>query len=429
MAKPIGVRSAASRIQVLATRARRRVVLLGGAGAMGRITIRDFQRTADPALELVVGDRDLAPVRDLDVHAVLVDVTDRGSLRRATDGAFAVIASLPYRFNVDIMRAALDAGAHYVDLGGLFHTTRRQLALAPEFARAGRMAILGMGSAPGILNVLAVHAARGMDRVREIHCMVGAHDRTRVRNAPPLGFGYSPDTLLDEFVMDSAVFRNGEFAMVPALDARERVEVRFPPPVGRIAIDSTLHSEVATLPLSFADRGIREVTFRQGFEPEFLARLQFVVRLGLADMQPLAVANGSREGGEDAHRVVPRRVLQALLKRFPAPEVVGRPRRDEILRTLVVGTRQGRTIAVAADCHAGPRAGWGMGPDIDTGAPPSIVVQLLASGAMPVRPGVWAPEQVVPVAPFLAELARRGMRVTLRRGVTRPQRPRARARA
>jgi hypothetical protein len=190
-----------------------------------------------------------------------------------------------------------------------------------------------------------------------------------------------------------------------------------------------LHSEVATLPLSFADRGIREVTFRQGFEPGLLSRLQFVVRLGLAGMQPVAVANGSQEGDEPAHCVVPRRVLQALLERFPAPEVIGAPRRDEILRTLVVGTRGGRTVVVAADCHAGPRAGWGMGPDIDTGAPPSIAVQLLASGAMPVQPGVWAPEQVVPVTPFLRELARRGMRVTLRRGVARPVRPRPRSRS
>jgi saccharopine dehydrogenase-like NADP-dependent oxidoreductase len=257
--------------------------------------------------------------------------------------------------------------------------------------------------------------------------MVGAHDRTRVRNAPPLGFGYSADTLLDEFVMDSAVFRGGKFHMVPALDPAERVMVQFPPPVGRIAIDTTLHSEVATLPLTFKHRGVREVTFRQGFEPAFLERLQFVVRLGLADTAPVPLsANGTRAGSSDAHAVSPRRLLQVLLSRFPAPEVVGRPNRSEVLRTLVVGTRAGRSVAVSADCRVGPRAGWGVGPDIDTGAPPSIAVQLLASGEMPMCPGVWAPEQVVPVEPFLRELRRRGMRVSVRPTATRPQRVRAR---
>jgi saccharopine dehydrogenase-like NADP-dependent oxidoreductase len=403
-------------------RAARRVVILGGAGAMGRITTRDFLRTARGRIEVVIGDRDPDAARDLGVEAVGVDVNDPDSLRRALDGAFAVIASLPYRFNLAAMQGALAAGAHYVDLGGLFHVTRRQFELAPDFESAGLMAILGMGSAPGILNVLAVHGAARLDRVRAIHCMVGAVDRTKYRNLPPLGFGYSPDTLLDEFLMDSAVFRAGKFRLVPALDAGEQVAERFPAPVGRVVLHSTLHSEVATLPLSFAKRGVREVTFRQAFEPETLAHLQFIVRMGFADTEPLLLGAGrggargvDAAGAPVSRRVIPRDVLNALLARFPAPEPIGKPNRYEILRTRVVGTQQGRKVSVVADCHAGPRAGWGIGPDIDTGAPPSIAVQLLASGEMPVRPGVWACEQVVPVAPFIRELERRGMQVRVRR--------------
>ncbi len=400
----------------------RRVVILGGAGAMGRITIRDFLRTARGRIEVVVGDRDAEAARDLGVATVAVDVNDPASLRRALDGAFAVIASLPYRFNEAAMQGALAAGAHYVDLGGLFHITRRQFALARDFESAGLMAILGMGSAPGILNILAVRGAEGLDRVHEIHCMVGAVDHTRYRNVPPLGFGYSPDTLLDEFLMESAVFRAGKFRMVPALDPGEQVAERFPAPVGRVMLHSTLHSEVAMLPLSFAARGVREVTFRQGFEPETLERLQFVVRMGLADTEPLVLGAGrggargvDAAGAPVSRRVIPRDVLNALLARFPAPEPVGKQSRYEILRTRVVGLQKGRKVSVVADCHAGPRAGWGIGPDIDTGAPPSIAVQLLASGEMPVRPGVWACEQVVPAAPFIRELERRGMQVKVRR--------------
>ena len=69
-------------------------------------------------------------------------------------------------------------------------------------------------------------------------------------------------------------------------------------------------------------------------------------------------------------------------------------------------------MTVTADCHADNQAGHGIGPDIDTGAPPSIAVQLMLAGEMKVRPGVWAPEQVVPVAPFVRELRQRGMIVT-----------------
>ncbi len=388
-------------------RSQPRMVILGGAGAMGRITARDMARTGRGVVEVVVADRDVRAVRIPGVETVQVDVSDPASLRRALKGAYATIASLPYRLNLAAMHGALDAGAHYVDLGGLFHVTRKQLALHRAFRRRGVMAILGVGSAPGILNVMAARSARDLETVREVHCLVGAVDRTRFRHPPILGFGYSADTLLDEFAMPSAVFRNGRFAMVPPLDPRERVTVEFPKPVGRLFVDSTLHSEVATLPLSFADRGIREVTFRQGFETEFMERLRFLVRLGLVD-------TGAFEPGANGRPIVPRQVLLALLRRQPAPIPIGKPARYEVLRTVVRGLRRGRAVTITADCHAGPSAGWGIGPDIDTGAPPSIAVQLMAAGEIPIRPGVWPVEQVVPPAPFVRELERRGMRVTER---------------
>jgi lysine 6-dehydrogenase len=383
---------------------------------MGRIMVRDLQRTSGGKVRIVVADRDVSAAPGLRVETTQVDVTDSGSLRRALDGAYATIASLPYRYNLQAMHGALEAGAHYVDLGGLFHMTRRQLELGPEFERRRLMAILGMGSAPGIVNVLATLAARGLDAVREIHCLVGGIDRTRYRNMPPLWFGYSADTLLDEFTMPSPVFRAGRFTTVPALDPGERVSVHFPGPVGTIPVDTTIHSEVATLPLSFGDRGIREVTFRQGFDTEFRDRLSFLVQLGLAETTALA---SSLSQGSNCSGIVPRDVLLKLVGRFPPPVPIGKPHRYEVLRTVVAGMHRGRRVTVTADCHAGSNAGWGIGPDIDTGAPPSIAVQLMLSGEIELRPGVWAPEQVVPAGPFVRELSRRAMRVTCRRRAVR----------
>jgi saccharopine dehydrogenase-like NADP-dependent oxidoreductase len=389
-----------------------RIVILGGAGAMGRITAVDLLRTSGRRLQVVVADRDFSAVRGLPVETTYVDVTDPGSLRRALDGAYAAIASLPYRYNLDAMHGALEAGVHYIDLGGLFHVTRRQLELSAKFKRNGVMAILGMGSAPGIVNVMAVLAARGLDKVREIHCLVGGIDQTRFRRASPLGFGYSVDTLLDEFTMPSAVFRDGRFRMVPPLDPSERVAINFPVPVGTLGVDTTLHSEVATLPLSFHKRGIREVTFRQAFERDFREKLSFLVQLGLTDTSELSSSLLCHGNG---HGIVPRDVLLALVKRLGPPVPVGKAVRYEVLRTVVCGTMGRRRVMVTADCHADNNAGNGVGPDIDTGAPPSIAVQLMVAGEMKTRPGVWAPEQVVPVAPFIRELRRRGMLVTCRK--------------
>jgi saccharopine dehydrogenase (NAD+, L-lysine-forming) len=352
---------------------------------MGRIIARDL--AANRSIDVVVADR-----VGTGASFRKTDVTDPRSLARALRGAGVVIASLPYRFNLEAMRGALAAGAHFVDLGGLFHMTRRQLALAPAFREKGLMALLGMGSSPGIVNLLAVHAAEGLERVSEVHCQVGSVDRSRYVSAPPLGFGYSVETLLDEFFLPSAVFRNGKLLMVPPLDPAERVEARLPAPVGKLRLDTTLHSELATLPGYFRERGVREVTFRQGFDAGFVEKLSFLVRLGLAEPGP-------------------RRVLLELLGRFPPAVTKGKPWRYEVLRVVIRGRRGGKPVIVTADCHAGPKAGRGVGPDIDTGAPPSIAAQMIVSGAMPVRPGVWAPEEVVPLGPFFREVERRGMLV------------------
>jgi saccharopine dehydrogenase-like NADP-dependent oxidoreductase len=107
-------------------------------------------------------------------------------------------------------------------------------------------------------------------------------------------------------------------------------------------------------------------------------------------------------------------VLLRLIDRLPKPVLRGRPERFEVLRNVVRGRRRGRAVTVTADCVVGPRAGGGVGPDIDTGAPPSIAVQLMLAGEIPLRPGVWAPEQVIPTEPFVRELERRGMRVSQR---------------
>jgi lysine 6-dehydrogenase len=376
----------------------KRVVILGGAGAMGRIIARDMKE-AGVAVP-VIADRDLGPARDLDVELVPADVLDPDTLARALAGAACVIASLPYRMNLAAMDAALAAGAHYIDLGGLFHMTFRQRERHAAFRDAGLMAILGMGSAPGIVNVMAAHLAEGMTRVEAVHIMVGAHDGTRWESPPLLPFGYSPDTLLDEFALPSAVFRGGKMQMVPPLDPAERRRERFPDPVGELDLDTTLHSEVATLPEYFQDRGVREVTFRQGFEAGFADRLRLLVQLGLVDTQALPGIG-----------VAPRDVLKALLGRLPSPRPAGPIQRHEILRVRVVGSEGGPPEAVTLDCHAGADAGGGVGPDIDTGAPPSIAAQLLGD-ELPLRPGVFAPEEVIPWGPFRRELERRGLTIS-----------------
>ena len=115
-----------------------------------------------------------------------LNVQNEESAARAFDQHDVVLNCASYRLNVSVMRAALRARVPYIDLGGLYHVTLDQLALHEDFAQAGLTALLGMGSAPGITNVMAGALAAQMDRVEEVHVRVACQDEARAGSLPTL---------------------------------------------------------------------------------------------------------------------------------------------------------------------------------------------------------------------------------------------------
>jgi saccharopine dehydrogenase-like NADP-dependent oxidoreductase len=268
-----------------------------------------------------------------------------------------------------------------------------------------------MGSAPGIVNVLARAGADRLDEVDEIHVAVGTSVRTARKSVSPLETSYSLQTVLDEASLPAAVFSRGALRFVPPMSHPEAVD--FPEPVGRQHPACTLHSELATLPRSFQRQGVREVSFRIAFPGDLGDRLRFVHALGLTSTTSIAVGSA---------KVVPRDVLRALLSREPGPVDPGSPDEYEVLRVTLRGRRAGRTVEDVLDCHVPGMPAWGIGVDIDTGAPASIAAQMIMAGSITAR-GVVPPERAVSPEPFFSELTRRGMSIHRRTRRTDNRRP------
>jgi saccharopine dehydrogenase (NAD+, L-lysine-forming) len=386
-----------------------RIVILGGAGAIGREIARDLAGDAG-VRELIVADRDREGAggveRSIDrpgVHAAAIDVSDRPAVVRLIDAADAVVNAVQYTFNVEVMTACLEAGTHYLDLGGLFHTTRRQLRLDDDFRRAGLLAILGIGSCPGVANVQARLLA---DRFEELHSLRIYNGATCGRT-DSLAWSYSIQTILDEMTTPAVVYRDGEFREAPPLGEEETY--RFQDPIGATRVHLSLHSEVATLPLSFADRGLRECTFkisRFGYSEAAFERLRRLVDLGFASTAMIEAGGVS---------VRPRDVLIELLKRSAGAAPGGNPGFKEII-TEARGRRGGRPALSRAHTSAWPPDGRSIsGGTLLVAAPAAIVARQLAAGAIAAS-GVRAPEQVIDPAPFFAQLEERGARTTVSDG-------------
>lgn len=308
--------------------------------------------------------------------------------------------AVQYGFNLTVMEASLAAKVPYLDFGGLFHMTRRQLALDERFRAAGLLAIPGFGQVPGISNVLAMEACEDLERVDSLILRDGWRDLTE--NGPEISFTWSPSTFLDEMVMPAVVFEQGAYHDHPAMSGEEEYE--FLPPVGRTRLYRTLHSEPATLPESLRDKGIQHCEWKEGGPG--IEVLRTMALLGLGSDQPLEVRGQS---------VTPRDFVLALLKReklLGAPE--GVVVNDwEVLDIEVRGTRNGQPVVRHAVARFPPRPDWHLtATEYAVGVAGAIGAELIASGQVTAR-GVVPPERCIPAGPLRVALKARGIETAI----------------
>lgn len=384
--------------------------VIGGAGAMGRITVRDLVQTAPESAQIIIADYDYERANELaksfsrkNIKAVKVDVNNKSETVKSLKGIDIIINCVQYQYNISLMEIALDLDCHYIDLGGLFHVTRKQMELKDKFKEKNKMAIIGMGAAPGITNVLASYAADTMDSVKEIHIRLGSKDRTKYVPKPVLAISYSLKTILEEFSFEPAIFTKGKFKFVKPMSGDE--PHRFPLPIGIQKPMYTIHSEVATLPLSYKNKGIKEVSFKIAFSEEFTEKVRFLRDLGLGSHDIINIQGVN---------VTPIDVINKIAMSQPPVKQVGELKQYEIVRAIVKGSRKNKKVTMLVDCHTSGKKEWDLGTDINTGCPPSIVAQMILNGQIKGK-GVLFPESAIPHEIFFKELEKRNMYIKIQK--------------
>jgi lysine 6-dehydrogenase len=381
-----------------------RVAVIGGAGGMGRVTVADLA-CSQGVEEARVVDLDRERARELaDVLGDPVTVAAADDRRTAIEGVDAVVNAASHRLNVPVMEACLEAGAHYTDLGGLFHFALAQYELDEAFGERGLAAAISVGSAPGLTNMLAAACCERLDAVDSIEIADAFIPGREPSPTDPYVPPYAAATLIDEFTEPAAVFLDGELRMVPA-DSGARV---YDFPEASVECVYTIHSEPATLPRSYAAKGIRNVEWRLGLPALDVQRFRSFIAAGLTSREPIDVA------GDE---VVPRDVLASVLMRQARTvDPPDDPEGIEWFRVIVTGARGGRPASLVAEMRVGEREEWEAGAGaMVTGTPPSVAAQLLCRGER-LRDGVGGPEAMLPVGTFFAELARRGLTGVLHDG-------------
>ncbi len=215
-----------------------------------------------------------------------VDVTDIDELSSILEKYDAVVNATWYENNLHVMRACLNAGCHYNDLGGLFHMTRKQLLLDEEAKSRGISVIVGGGESPGITNVMCALAAEGMTGVESVKIYAGAKETGQNRE---LVFPFSISTVIDEYTKRPVEYVNGKYTEVAPLSGDE--VVNFPEPVGENVCHYSIHSETATLPATIG-KGVRNVEFRLGISEKMVKTLTPLLETGMLSDEPKIPVDG-----------------------------------------------------------------------------------------------------------------------------------------
>ncbi len=343
-----------------------------------------------PFLQPYVGER-LTPVQ--------VDANDRAAIRQVMEGVSATMSAFPYYLNLGMAVAAIDSGSHFCDLGGNTEIVLQQKQLHERARERGVSVIPDCGLAPGMVNILAAHGIRQLERPRAVYIKVGGLPE---HPEPPLNYQvvYSLEGVLDYYTTRSWVLREGRPMQVEALSEVEEVEF---PEVGRLEAFHTAGG-LSTMAQTYAGR-LETIEYKTLRYPGHAQAIRLLRELGLLDADPISVKG---------QQVIPRDLFLAVV----GPRLRKDPRQSPdlvVLRVEAEGeSEEGEEVSLCWELVDRFDVATGITAMMrTTGYSLAIIGALQAEGR--IEPGVWTPDESVPAPDYVEALRQRGVMIRERR--------------
>jgi lysine 6-dehydrogenase len=321
-----------------------------------------------------------------------VDANDRAAIREVMQGVDATMSAFPYYFNHEMAAAAVDSGSHFCDLGGNTEIVLQQKELHERAVAKGVSIIPDCGLAPGMVNILAEHGIRQLDRPTSVRIKVGGLPQNP---EPPLNYQvvYSLEGVLDYYTTLSWILRDGEPMQVEALSEVEELDF---PGIGRLEAFHTAGG-LSLMAQRYEGR-LDSMEYKTLRYPGHADAIRLVRELGLLGLDPVDV-KGTKIVPRDAFMAI----VGPLLKKDPStsPDQVA-------LRVEVSGEKDGRDVTLRWDLldRFDPSTGT-TAMMRTTGYSLSTTAIFQATGR--VAPGVGTPDEAMPAEPYIQELKKRGI--------------------
>jgi saccharopine dehydrogenase (NAD+, L-lysine-forming) len=369
-----------------------KIIVLGGCGVVGSVAVRTLASLPDFS-EIVIGDINIGLADDIindigsdKISAIHVDAKHPESIKNTIKGSDVVLNCVGpfYTFAPIILRAAIESGKNYVDVCDDIDATIAILKLNNAAKKANIAALIGMGSSPGVTNILAKYAAA--DLLDEVEAV----DLYHAHGGEPIE---GPAVIAHRFhamMIDIPVFVDGQLKMARFFEESGKAleeEVDFAG-LGTFKVSPYPHPETITLPKYIP--GVKRVTNKGTvLPPEYFELTSEMVRLGLASDETVNVKGA---------KVVPMDFAIAYLIN----------QREKILRQTNFGIQRGCVKIVVRGKLKGKShqfvfslASQGQALGEGTGIPAAIGAVLMQRGLITEK-GVLPPEACIIPSDFLA---------------------------
>jgi saccharopine dehydrogenase (NAD+, L-lysine-forming) len=356
--------------------------------------------------DIVVADINMAAARkvvkeakEAKLTAVELDAESPESIRKAIAGSAVVLNCVGpfYKYGPLILKTVIGAGINYVDVCDDFDATEALLAMDEKAKKAGVSALIGMGSSPGVANVLVRFCADSLlDKVEAVD-IYHAHGGEKIEGAAVVKHR------IHSMKMDIPVFLDGKFSAVKLFEDSGRAleeEAEFEN-VGTYRVYAYPHPETITLPKYL--KGVKRVTnLGLVLPPAYAELIKGMVRLGITDEEPVEV---------QGQKVIPQEFAVAfiLAQRGRLTKEAGITEPMGCLKIVVKGYKDGGKNTYIFSMSS---RGQGMGEG--TGIPAAIGAIIMATGKIKEK-GVLPPEACVNPMDLL-ELARTSVKAAGGRG-------------
>ncbi len=370
--------------------------LVLGAGAQGSACA--FELLQRPEVDRVVlADLDVNEPRPFLKHflggaleLLILDATDEVAVRSALESVDGVASALPYYFNLDMTRLAIESKANFCDLGGNTEIVDQQRKMTVQAQERDVSVVPDCGLAPGMVNILAQGGIDALDETESVKIYVGGLPQVP---EPPLNYQlvYSLEGVLDYYTTPVLVLEGGEVIDKEPLTGVETVTFEA---LGELEAFLTAGG-ISRMPYRY--RGlIPSMSYKTLRYPGHCELMKSMRNLGLMDLDPVEIGGAS---------VVPRdlliKVLDTKLRKPSGKDLV-------VMRVVIDGAIDGASRTVTyemVDYYDQDQEITAMMRT--TGYSLGATAYMQAAGLIP--KGVHTPSECVPAEMYIQQLANRGI--------------------